>query len=66
MRMRTSETVEHLGLYTSDCCNQELIFDIGDTFCRCPQCHSLCDWELGEEIVPTDADHHATISIDAA
>jgi hypothetical protein len=53
--MRTSEDVLELGLYTSDCCNQELIFDTGDTFCRCPGCESLCRWELESRITPIDA-----------
>ena len=44
--MRTSEDVRELGLYSNDCCNQELIFAKGDTFWRCPQCHLLCSWEL--------------------
>jgi hypothetical protein len=52
--MRTGETVTDLGLYTSDCCSGELIFDTGDVFGRCPQCNALCLWELEEEIVPAD------------
>ena len=52
--MKTSETVVDLGLYASDCCGEELIFDIGDTFYRCPKCQGLCEWELVEEIVPLD------------
>jgi hypothetical protein len=53
--MRTSEDALELGLYTNDCCNQQLIFDIGDTFCRCPRCESLCVWELESRITPIDA-----------
>ncbi len=52
--MRTSEDVLELGLYICDCCDQELIFDIGDTFCRCPGCESLCSWELENSITPID------------
>ena len=52
--MKTSETVTDLGLYTSECCNVELIFDMGDTFLRCPQCGQLCSWELEEEVLTQD------------
>jgi hypothetical protein len=53
--MRTSEDVLELGVYTSECCNQELVFDVGDTFCRCPRCASLCNWDLESRITPIDA-----------
>ena len=53
--VRTSEDALELGLYVSDCCNQELIFDIADTFCRCPNCESPCNWELESRITPIDA-----------
>ena len=52
--MKTSETVTDLGLYTSECCNVELIFDMRDTFLRCPQCGQLCGWELEEEVLTQD------------
>jgi len=48
--MRTSEDVHELGLYSNNCCNEELIFDKGDTFWRCPRCQSLCQWELESKI----------------
>jgi hypothetical protein len=48
--MKTSEDVYELGLYSNDCCNEELIFDEGDTFWRCPRCHRLCSWELESKI----------------
>jgi hypothetical protein len=48
--MRTAEDVYELGLYANDCCNEELIFDEGDTFSRCPRCHSLCNWKLEASI----------------
>ena len=51
--MRTSEDVHELGLYANDCCSEELIFDEGDTFWRCPRCHHLCCWELESKITPT-------------
>ena len=53
--MKTSENVRELGLYISDCCNQDLIFDVGDTFCRCPKCMGLCEWELESSITPIEA-----------
>jgi hypothetical protein len=49
--MKTSETVEELALYSNDCCGEELIFDEGDTFCRCPKCKQLCEWEPVEALV---------------
>ena len=52
--MKTGQTVTDLGLYASECCSTELIFDTGDTFVRCPQCNQLCVWELEEEIVTQD------------
>ena len=52
--MRTSDDAFELGLYICDCCDQELIFDIGDTFCRCPRCMSLCNWELQASITRLD------------
>ncbi len=48
--MRTSEDVHELGLYANDCCSEELIFDSGDTFWRCPRCNHLCCWELEAKI----------------
>ena len=49
--MRTSGKVPDLGLYVSECCGEELVFDSGDTFCRCPRCERLCKWELAEPLV---------------
>lgn len=49
--MKTGQTVDELGLYSSECCSAELIFNIGDTFSRCPQCQHLCVWELESEVV---------------
>jgi hypothetical protein len=58
--MKTSEDVLELGLYSNDCCNEELIFDIGDTFWRCPHCHGLCRWEMESAISPIEEFEHAT------
>jgi hypothetical protein len=52
--MKTSEDVRDLGLYSSDCCGEELIFDVDDTFIRCPKCEGLCLWELEERLVHPD------------
>jgi hypothetical protein len=52
--MKTGDMVADLGLYASECCSADLIFDTGDTFLRCPQCKHLCDWKLEEEIVSQD------------
>jgi hypothetical protein len=52
--MKTGQTVDDQGLYSSECCNVELVFHIGDTFSRCPQCQRLCAWDLGDENVPAE------------
>jgi hypothetical protein len=44
--MKTSETATELGVYASECCGEELIFDDGDTFSRCMKCNRLCEWEM--------------------
>jgi len=49
--METSQTVSDLGLYISECCRAELIFDTGDLFLKCPRCSRHCVWELEEEII---------------
>jgi hypothetical protein len=52
--MKTTETVQELGLYSSECCGVEATFDSGDTFSRCPRCQQLCIWELEDESVTTE------------
>ena len=52
--MRTGETVMDLGLYATECCSEELIFDTGDQFGKCPKCQRLCIWEQEEELVTLD------------
>lgn len=49
--MKTGRTVAILGLYSTECCSTELIFDLADTFSRCPQCQHLCEWEYEQELV---------------
>ena len=60
--MKTGETVTDLGLYVSECCSAELIFDDGDLFMNCPQCNHHCTWELEEEIVSIDEFEHRSIA----
>jgi len=43
--MKTSMDVQELWLYASDCCLQEVLFDSGESFSRCPRCSNLCEWE---------------------
>ena len=52
--MKTGDTVADLGLYASECCSSELIFDTGDRFANCPLCNRPCVWELEEELVTQD------------
>ena len=48
--MKTFDDVRELGLYANDCCAEELIYDEGDTFWRCPRCQSSCLWQLESKI----------------
>ena len=59
--MKTSEDVHELGLYVNDCCGEELIFDDGDTFWRCPRCQHLCRWEL-ESKITSDAEFERAVA----
>ena len=43
---KTGEDVRESGLYSSDCCEQELVFTENNLFSRCPRCSRLCEWEL--------------------
>ena len=56
--MRTGETVTDLGLYDTECCSEEMIFDTGDQFGKCPKCQKLCIWEMEEEIACIDEFEH--------
>jgi len=49
--MKTGRDVHEFGLYVSDCCLQELIFNRNESFSRCPQCSQLCEWELVDTVV---------------
>lgn len=46
--MKTGENVFETGLYASDCCLQEILFEAGDSFSRCPRCANLSVWETVE------------------
>jgi len=50
--MKTTQHVHELGLYTSACCERELIFYRNDYFSRCPNCSQLCDWRFAEKVIP--------------
>jgi len=52
---RTGDTAKELGLYVTECCGIELLFENGDTFCRCPKCSALCEWEMVDVVVPWTA-----------
>jgi len=49
--MKTGKTVIERGLYSSDCCNKEQIFEAGDNFTRCLKCMRLCEWDLENALV---------------
>ena len=48
--MKTGQTVAEFGLYLTECCNTELVFDVGYTLSRCPRCQHLCEWEYEDEL----------------
>jgi len=54
VEMKTTETVEESGIYSSECCNVQATFEVGDTFSRCPQCQHLCGWDFESELVLTE------------
>jgi hypothetical protein len=55
---KTSQTVIESGLYSSDCCNREQVYEAGDTFTRCLSCMGLCRWDLESEAVTTEELEH--------
>jgi len=52
--MKTGQDVRKLGLYVSDCCLEEMLFEENNSFRRCPHCSRLCEWELVEAVVPVE------------
>ena len=49
--MKTGTTAIDKGLYSSECCDCEVIFDRGETLTRCPKCSGLTVWEFTGETV---------------
>jgi hypothetical protein len=49
--MKTGEDVRESGLYSSDCCEQELLLMENDSFRRCPRCSRLCEWVLVDSVI---------------
>jgi hypothetical protein len=49
--MKTAERVRRLALYSSECCSEEVVFDIDDRFSRCPRCEALCSWHFVEKVL---------------
>ena len=56
--MKTGDTVTDLGLYATECCSAELVFDTGDQFTKCPECRKLCIWDQEEETESIDEFEH--------
>jgi len=48
--MKTSERVRQLALYASACCMDEVLYDVNDSFMRCPKCERLCRWDFVEQV----------------
>ena len=48
--MNTGDNIRVLGLYASDCCEYELIMEIGEEFPECLNCQLSCEWKLVEEV----------------
>ena len=47
--VKTGNTANHQGLYSSECCDFEVTFERGQTLTRCPKCSALTVWDLAEE-----------------
>jgi hypothetical protein len=46
--MKTGQDALESGVYESNCCEYQVIFDKGALLWRCPNCKRLCNWELAE------------------
>jgi hypothetical protein len=44
-RMKTGQDVIESGLYASECCGEEEMFEKDATFPRCRKCKALSSWE---------------------
>ena len=49
--MKTGTTANDTGLYSSECCNCEVVFDQGETLTRCPKCNGLTVWDFAGDTV---------------
>jgi len=49
--MKTGSTANDKGLYSSECCNCEVVFEEGETLTRCPKCSGLTVWDFTGETV---------------
>jgi hypothetical protein len=50
--MKTKDNVNVLGLYATDCCGEELIFDVQEQLSQCPSCDKGCSWNFVERVIP--------------
>jgi hypothetical protein len=48
--MKTGDNAPILGLYTTDCCDYELILDPDQQFPCCLKCRDVSEWRLVEEV----------------
>jgi hypothetical protein len=49
--MRTGESVRQSGVYISDCCDDEMIFQVNDCFSDCSKCARVCWWDLEKPLI---------------
>jgi hypothetical protein len=59
--MKTGKDVRESGFYSSDCCEQELLFTENDSFRRCPRCFRLCEWELVDSVISGKETFHGDV-----
>ena len=62
VEMKTGQDVRESGLYSSDCCEQELLFTENDSFSRCPRCFRLCEWELVDSVISWKEMSHGDVA----
>jgi hypothetical protein len=56
--MKTTQYVSEPGLYSSACCEGDLIYYRDDHLARCPNCGQLCDWHFVESVIPWNEAGH--------
>jgi hypothetical protein len=49
--MKTRDKVAALALYASECCGEELLFDVHEYFSRCPCCERPTSWKFVERVL---------------